>query len=138
MADMVGQVVIGQKARGGSGSHVQWAMTSDGAGVVVPWLFALSLEGLVFTTGFGAANLDDTDPGTFGPGAIAFDEHDLLITLPATAGLQVIPVYWKPVFEAIGTIAAVDVLLAVGAAGGIANGLTTPTPGNQHNGAPNT
>jgi hypothetical protein len=40
-----------------------------------------------------------------------------------------IPIFWKPVLEAIGTIAAVDVLLCYGAGGVISNGITTLTAG---------
>lgn len=136
MADMFGRAIIGQRGR--NTGAIQIATTTDGAQIQIPWLMALSLEGLVFSTGFGAANLEDKDPGTFGPGAIAFDETDILVTLPTTAGLQVIPVYWKPVFEAIGTIAAVQIVLYKGASGVPANGLTTATLVCTHGGSSNT
>ncbi len=125
MTDMYGRSFIGQRGRN-TGS-IQIGTLTDGAQIQVPWLMSLSLEGLVFSTGYGAANLEDKDVGTFGPGVIAFDETDMLVTLPATAGLQVIPVYWKPVLEAIGTIAPIQIVLYKGASGIASNGLTTAT-----------
>ena len=113
-------------------------MLPDGASASVPWLQALSFEGLIFSCGFGAANLEDTDVGTFGAGGIDFTEHDLLVTMPANTNLIVIPIYFKPIFEAIGTIAAVDVLLASGAGGVISNGLTSATLVNTNMASANT
>lgn len=137
MADNIGQATIGQRGRN-TGS-IKQAMSTDGANIAMPWLMALSLEGLVFSTGYGAANLEDKDVGTFGPGVIAFDETDMLVTLPATTTtVQVIPVYWKPVLEAIGTIAPIQIVLYKGASGIPVNGLTTATLVCTHGGSSNT
>lgn len=103
---------------------------TDGAVVVAPWVQALILEGYGFTTGFGAADKEDTDPGTFGAGGIDLTEVDFLQTLPSSGTVGIIPIYWKPVFEAIGTIAAVDVLLAYGTAAVAGANTITPTANN--------
>ena len=97
--------------------HMAWRGLTDGAGVVVPWFQALILEGYGFTTQFGAADLEDTDPGTFGAGGVDLTEFDMLQTLPANGSVGIIPIYFKPILEAIGTIAAVDILLAYGSGG---------------------
>ena len=103
---------------------------ADGTGVTVPWVQALIMEGYGFSTQFGAADKDDTDPGTFGDGGANFTEFDFLQTLPSGGTVGIIPIFWKPVLEAIGTIAAVDVVLLWGS-GGVkhASGIT-PTASN--------
>ena len=138
MADMYGRAIIGQRGRSGSGNAVQQAMTTDGAAVQIPWLFALSLEGLVFSTQFGAADQDDSDPGTFGPGAVVFTEIDMLVTTPSSGSLQVIPIYWQAIFDAIGTAAAVDLILLAGSGAVIGANSITPTLTNSHMGSSNT
>src|SRR3990167_8187126 len=72
----------------------------DGTLVTVPWWQALIIEGYGFTTQFGAANLEDTDPGTFGAGGVDLTEIDLLQTLPATGSVGILPIYWQPVLQA--------------------------------------
>ena len=138
MADMYGRVTIGQRGRSGNGNPVQAAMTSDGALVQIPWLFALSLEGLVFSTEFGAADQEDSDPGTFGPGAVVFTEIDMLVTTPSSGALQVIPIYWHAIFDAIGTAAPVDAILLAGVGAVIGANSITPTLTNSHQGSANT
>lgn len=101
----------------------------DGAPVVQPWIQALVIEGLGFSINYGAALNGATAPGTFGAGGADLDEFDLLQTLPAAGTTVVIPLLFKPVYEAIGTIAAVDTLLCYGNGGIISNGLTTLTAG---------
>lgn len=110
--------------------HTSWRGLADGTGVVVPWVQALILEGYGFSTQFGAADLEDTDVGTFGAGGVDLTEFDFLQTLPSNGSVGIIPIYWKPVFEAIGTIAAADALLVYGS-GGVkhASGIT-PTAAN--------
>lgn len=88
--------------------------TQDGSISVAPWVQMLILEGLGFTAQFGAAAEEDTDPGTFGAGGVDLTEADMLQTLPSDGSVGIIPIYWKPVFEAIGTIAAIDALLVYG------------------------
>ena len=102
----------------------------DGAAVVVPWIQSLVMEGYAFSTQFGAADKDDSDVGTFGAGGVDLTEFDFLQTLPAAGTVGIIPIFWKPVFEAIGTIAAVDAVLLWGS-GGVkhASGIT-PTASN--------
>ena len=116
-------------SRDASGWVAQRAF-QDGAAVVVPWVMALVMEGYVFSAQFGAADKDDTDPGTFGAGGVDLTEFDFLQTLPSGGTVGVIPVFWKPVFEAIGTIAAADAVLYWGS-GGVkhASGIT-PTASN--------
>jgi hypothetical protein len=138
MADMYGRVQQDGAGRVQDGSSAQWRMLRGGEGVVVPWVQALILEGLGFSAQFGAANLEDTDPGTFGAGGIDLTEIDMLVTLPSSGALGLIPIYFKPVFEAIGTIAAVDVLLAHGTAAVIGANSITPTLTNMKPGHANT
>ena len=77
-----------------------------------------------------AADKEDTDPGSFSSAAADFDEFDFLQTLPAGGTVGIIPIYFKPVFEAIGTIAAVDVILAYGSGGVVGANSITPTAVN--------
>ena len=128
MADMYGLVQQDGAARtSADGGKQQWRMLRGGEGIVVPWIQALILEGLGFSTQFGAADLEDTDPGSFSSAAADFDEFDMLVTLPSSGALGLIPIYFKPVFEAIGTIAAVDVVLIHGTSGVIGANPLTPT-----------
>lgn len=115
---------------GSGGGWVAARGLSDGTMAVVPWVQALIMEGYGFTTQFGAADKDDTDPGTFGAGGVDLTEFDFLQTLPSNGSVGIIPIFWKPVFEAIGTIAAIDALLVFGT-GGVkhASGIT-PTAAN--------
>lgn len=92
----------------------------DGSVVMANWVQALIMEGYGFGVGFGAADKEDTDPGTFGAGGVDLTEFDMLVTLPSNGSVGIIPIFWKPVFEAIGTIAAVDALLIYGT-GGVAH-----------------
>ncbi|KKK98684.1 hypothetical protein LCGC14_2640250, partial [marine sediment metagenome] len=89
--------------RGASGSWVGMRAGLDGAPVVQPWVQALVIEGLGFSINYGAALNDATTVGTFGDGGADLDEFDLLQTLPSAGTTAVIPIYFKPVYEAIGT-----------------------------------
>ena len=96
----------------------------DGSVVTVPWWQALVIEGYGFAVNYGSAANSATTVGTFGAGGIDLDEFDLLHTLPSNGSVGVIPIYYQPVLEAVGTAAAVDLALCYGSGGVIANGIT--------------
>src|SRR3990167_5260471 len=116
--------------RAGEGTWIGMRGMLDGTPVVAPWVQALIFEGYGFTTQFGAGDKDDSDPGTFGAGGVDLTEADFLQTLPANGSVGIIPIYWKPVFEAIGTIAAADALLVYGTAAIIGANSIAPTAVN--------
>lgn len=96
-------------------------MTRDGAVLQIPWIQALCLEGRVFGASYGSGSLTFTGPGTFqAAGAIDEDAFDYHHTIPAT--VAVIPVYYAPVFELVGTVEIVSNLLVYGISGTIAGG----------------
>lgn len=115
MSDIHGFVQQDSVARKSDGTVTGIRVTRDGSLIQVPWLQALCLEGRMFGVGYGATNLSASTVGTFGAGGIDLGEFDLLQQIPAT--VAVLPVYFKVVLETIGTIAAVDILLAWGAGG---------------------
>lgn len=102
----------------------------DGSMVTASWIQALIMEGYGFSANYGSAANSATTVGTFGAGGIDLDEFDLLQTLPANGSVGIIPLYYQPVLEVIGTIAAVDLALVYGS-GGIAGANTiSVTPAN--------
>lgn len=109
------QASVGRVADGGIlGARA----TRDGALATVPWFQMLALEGAVFTTSSGATDQGYTDPGTSGAGGIDGTEFDYLMTVPSAVGI--IPITIRVIPEAIGTIAAVDVLAIFGSGGVVA------------------
>jgi hypothetical protein len=100
----------------------------DGTVVVVPWYQALVLEGRVYSCAFGATDQGATDPGTFGAGGVDLTEFDFLMGIPASKA--VIPLYFHAIFEAIGTVAALDVLMVMGTAGVAGANSVANTPRN--------
>lgn len=105
-------------------------VTRDGSLIQLPWYQACIMEGLGFGVGFGDAANSATTPGTFLAGGIQLVGADLLHTLPSNGSVGVIPLYWKPVTEAIGTIAATEALLVYGSGGVIGTNSITATPVN--------
>ena len=116
-------------ARTTDGNLIGIRITRDGSTIAVPWVQAIIMEGLGYSAGYGSAANSATTVGTFGAGGVDLDEFDLLQTLPTNASVGVIPIYFKPVLEVIGTILATDVLLAFGSGGVISNGISV-TPAN--------
>jgi hypothetical protein len=132
MADMYGRIQQRDATRNSDGGAVQWRMLRGGEGVTSDWIQALILEGLGYSVQFGAADVAGPGPGTFGAGVIDLDEFDMLMTLPAGNTVAVVPIYWRPVYEAIGTIAAVQGLLCSGSGGIIGANSIAPTKPNMH------
>lgn len=126
MADMYG--------RDRAGNGVQARMYNGRGMGVMPWVQACILDGLGYGFEFGSAQNSVTTVGTFGAGGADLDEFDMLVTLPSNGLTAILPIYWKPVLEAIGTIAAVDCLLVYGAGGVISNGISA-TPANLRQGS---
>ncbi len=129
MSDLRGRAYQETVPRRSDGGMIDLRTTRDGSVIVLPWVQACVMEGLGFSVGYGSAANIATTVGTFGAGGVDLTEHDLLQTLPANGSTAVIPIFFKPVFEVIGTIAAVDVLLVFGSGGIIAAG-STATPVN--------
>ena len=78
-------------SRVGDGVDVKWRGTRDGAGAVIPWVQALTLEGLVFGAAPGSTALGTTVGAFGGTTTIDLDEFDYLQTIPAT--VAVLPIY---------------------------------------------
>ncbi len=124
--------------RTSDGEYIGLRGTRDGALIALPWIQACIWEGLGFSVGYGAAANEDTDPGTFGAGGADLDEFDMLQTLPANGSVGIIPILFKPVFEDIGTVLAVDILLCYGSGGIVGANSVSQTPVNLRSDSNNT
>jgi hypothetical protein len=84
MADM--RVFAKQNSVGRNpNSTVGWRGTSDGSGIVVPWVTALALEGRVFQANIGSAST----PVSFAKTAYDSDQPQLVVDVPS--GTSILP-----------------------------------------------